>query len=164
MVDESLRASAKTSAKVRREIQKSDESDTKLAKRLGVNRKTVAKWKARDSTNDAPMGPKDPRSSLVNIEEEAIIIAYRRHTRLSLDDCLIRLRKQIPNLTRSTLHRCLRRNGVSKIGRTCVSQPLGDINLLKGFFCFEISREEIAFDGPMIGVVYSVFLAVSTAN
>jgi hypothetical protein len=37
---------------------------------------------------DLPIGPREPRSSVLSIEDEAIIVAFRRHTLLPLDDCL----------------------------------------------------------------------------
>ena len=46
--------------------------------------------------------------------EEAAIIALRRHTLLPLDDCLYALQPSIPHLTRSALHRCLPRHGISR--------------------------------------------------
>jgi hypothetical protein len=96
----------------------------KLAKRYGVNQKTIAKWKKRSSVCDARTGPKDPRSTVLTIEEEAIIVAFRRHTLLPLDDCLYALQATFPHLTRSSLHRCLQRHGISqlpKIGAKVVS-------------------------------------------
>jgi transposase-like protein len=42
-------------------------------------------------------------------EQEAIIVAFRRHTLRLLDDCLYALQATIPHLTRSSLHRCLER-------------------------------------------------------
>jgi len=50
---------------------------------------------------------------VLSIEDEAIIIAFRRHTLLPLDDCLYALQPTIPHLTRSSLHRCLQRHGIS---------------------------------------------------
>jgi transposase InsO family protein len=44
-----------------------------------------------------------------------VIIAFRRHTLLPLDDCLYALQPTIPHLTRSSLHRCLRRHGISRL-------------------------------------------------
>jgi hypothetical protein len=41
--------------------------------------------------------------------DEAIIVAFRKHTLLRLDDCLYVLQATIPHLTRSSLHRCLQR-------------------------------------------------------
>ena len=44
-----------------------------------------------------------------------MIVAFRRHTLLPLDDCLYALQPTIPHLTRSSLHRCLQRHGVSRL-------------------------------------------------
>jgi Integrase core domain len=110
-----LHGSARTTAAVRRAIQHSQESLAKLAKRDDLNPKTVAKWKKRTHVEDAPMGPKQPRSTVLSQEEEAMIIAFRRHTLLPLDDCLYALQATIPHLTRSALHRCLQRHGINRL-------------------------------------------------
>ncbi len=44
-----------------------------------------------------------------------VIVAFRRHTLLPLDDCLDALQPTIAGLTRSSLHRCLQRHGVSRL-------------------------------------------------
>ena len=44
-----------------------------------------------------------------------MIVAFRRHTLLPLDDCLYGLQPTIPHLTRSSLHRCLERHGISRL-------------------------------------------------
>ena len=46
---------------------------------------------------------------------EAIVVAFRKHTLLPLDDCLYALQATIPQLTRSSLHRCLERHGISRL-------------------------------------------------
>ncbi|SFU19510.1 hypothetical protein SAMN05518861_12142 [Mesorhizobium sp. YR577] len=107
--------SARTTEAVRRAIQHSQESLRVLAKRYGINQKTVAKWKRRTAVKDLPTGPKDVRSTTLSIEEEAIIVAFRRHTLLPLDDCLYALQATIPYLTRSSLHRCLQRHEISRL-------------------------------------------------
>ena len=61
------------------------------------------------------MGPKEPRSTVLTLEEGANIVAFRRHTLLPLDDCLYGLQPRIPHLTRSSLHRCLERHGISRL-------------------------------------------------
>ena len=117
-----LHPSATTTAAVRRAIQHSQESLRTLAKRHGINPKTVAKWKARSrdggGVQDRRPGPKDPGSSVLSPEQEAAIVAFRRHTLLPLDDCLYALQPSIPPLTRSSLHRCLQRHGVSRLPET----------------------------------------------
>jgi transposase len=110
-----LHGSATTTEAVRRAIQNSQASLRVLARRYGINQKTVAKWKKRSSVSDLPTGPTDAKSSVLSVEEEAIIVAFRRHTLLPLDDCLYALQPTIPRLTRSSLHRCLRRHGISRL-------------------------------------------------
>jgi Integrase core domain len=44
-----------------------------------------------------------------------VVVVFRRHTPLPLDDCLYAPRPTIPHLTRSSLHRCLQRHGVSRL-------------------------------------------------
>lgn len=83
-----LHSSATTTEAVRRARQDGQESLISLAKHYGTNPKTVAKWKKRGSVADLPTGPKAPRSTVLSIEEEAIVVAFRRHTLLPLDDCL----------------------------------------------------------------------------
>jgi transposase InsO family protein len=110
-----LHGSATTTEAVRRAIQHSQASLRALAKRYGINQKTVAKWKKRTATADLPTGPTVARSTVLSIEEEAVIVAFRRHTLLPLDDCLYALQATIPQLTRSSLHRCLQRHGISQL-------------------------------------------------
>jgi hypothetical protein len=108
---------------VRRAIQQSQESIAKLAERDDLNPKTVAKWKKRSCVQDAPIGPKQPCSTALSREEEALIVTFRKHTLLSLDDCLYALQATIPHLTRSALHRCLQRHGISRLPDTEGDKP-----------------------------------------
>lgn len=110
-----LHGCATTTEAVRRAIQHSQESLRTLARRHGVNQKTVAKWRSRNSVTDLPTGPRQPMSTVLSAEQEAIVVAFRRHTLLPLDDCLYALQATIPNLTRSSLHRCLQRHGISRL-------------------------------------------------
>ena len=110
-----LHGSATTTEAIRRAIQHSQASLRSLAKRYGINQKTVAKWRKRSSVTDLPTGPKEPKSTVLSIEEEAIVVAFRRHTLLPLDDCLYALQATIPRLSRSSLHRCLQRHGISRL-------------------------------------------------
>ena len=80
-----LHGSATTTTAVRRSIQDSQESLKTLSRRLGINQKPVAKWKKRTSVSDLPTGPSEPSSTVLSIEEEAIIVAFRWHTLLPLD-------------------------------------------------------------------------------
>jgi transposase-like protein len=52
-----LHGSATTTEAIRRAIQRSQKSLRSLAKRHGINPKTVAKWRKRSSVADLPTGP-----------------------------------------------------------------------------------------------------------
>src|SRR3954463_1358016 len=94
-----LHGSATTTHAIRAAIQRSKAPLKELAARHGLNQKTVAKWRKRSFLDDAPMGPKVPRSTVLTAEEEATAVAFRRHTLLPLDDCLYALQATIPRLT-----------------------------------------------------------------
>ena len=118
-----LHGSARTTEAIRRAIQNSQESLRRLSRRYGINQKTVAKWKKRSFVSDLATGPKDPKSTVLSIEDEAIIVAFRRHTLLPLDDCLYALQSTIPHLTRSSLHRCLQQHGISRLPEVGGDKP-----------------------------------------
>ena len=118
-----LHGCARTTAAVRRAIQHGQGSLRALARRHGVNPKTVAKWRAREGVADQRTGPATPRSTTLSAEEEAMVVAFRRHTLLPLDDCLYALQPTIPHLTRSGLHRCLLRHGISRLPETDGDKP-----------------------------------------
>ena len=86
-----LHGSATTTHAVQAAIQRSKAPLKELAAQYGLNHKTVAKWRKRAFVNDVPMGPKAPRSTVLSPEEEAIVVAFRKHTLLPLDDCLYAL-------------------------------------------------------------------------
>lgn len=140
-------------------IRNSDESLRVLARRFGINPKTVAKWKHRGDSCDRPRGPKPGRRCTLTAEEEGIIVHFRKHTLLPLDDCLYALQAQIPHLSRSTLHRCLQRNGVNRLvvapsTDTAIAQDLsvlGDLQI--------DSAQVRSNDGP-----HHVFNAIEQAS
>ena len=107
--------SATTTHAVRAAIQRSQASSAALSRTYGINPKTVLKWRKRAPAEDLKTGPKEPRSTVLSPEEEATIVAFRRHTLLPLDDCLYALQPTIPHLTRSSLHRCLQRHRISRL-------------------------------------------------
>jgi transposase-like protein len=128
--------SARTTAEVRTAIRNSSESLRVLAARYKINPKTVAKWKMRDSADDLRSGPV-VRVGKLTAEEEDIIVRFREHTLLPLDDCLYALQAQIPHLSRSSLHRCLQRHGLSRLaelGKAGAAEqpelaPLGQLHI-----------------------------------
>lgn len=110
-----LHSCATTTHAVRAAIQRSKATIADLAQTHGVNPKTVMKWRGRDTVEDRPMGPKEPCSTVLSAEEEAVCVAFRKHTLLPLDDCLYALQATIPHLTRSSLHRLFQRHDISRL-------------------------------------------------
>ena len=106
---------ATTPHAVRAAIRRSQASLSALSRELGINPKTVAKWRKRTTVEDLKTGPKAPHPTILTEAEEAMVVAFRRHTLLPLDDCLHTLQPSIPHLTRSALHRCLQRHGICRL-------------------------------------------------
>jgi len=69
------------------------------------------------------MGPRTPRSTVLSADEETLIVAFRRHTLLPLDDCLYALQATVPQLTRSSLHRLFERHDVSRLPQAEGARP-----------------------------------------
>lgn len=108
-------ANAKTTARIRKEIQDSSETIARLAHRLSLNPKTILYWKQANRVTDKRSGPQHPRSTVLTPEEEQIICEFRRLTRFALDDVFVSLRDTIKSLTRSNLYRCLKRHGLNRL-------------------------------------------------
>lgn len=51
-----------------------------LAKRYGINQKTVANWKKRTSVADLPTRPKQAKSTVLSVEEEAVVVGGNDHS------------------------------------------------------------------------------------
>lgn len=140
-----LHGSAKTTHAVRAELQRSKASVASLAERYRLNPKTVMKWRSRASVEDLPMGPKERRSTVLSPAEEAAVVALRVHTRLPLDDVFVALKDVIPALTRSNLHRCLQRHGISRLPKADRQTPKRFKKYEIGYFHIDIA--ELRFEG-----------------
>jgi len=68
--------------------QRSQAAITELNGELGLNPKTVAKWRKWQTVTDPKTGPRELRSTVLSQEKEGMIVAFRRYTLLPLDDCL----------------------------------------------------------------------------
>jgi len=117
-----LHGSARTTPRIRAELQAAQTPSRAIALQYGINPKTVLKWRRRSTTADAPMGPKQPRSTVLTPAEEAIVVEFRRRTLLPLDDVMGCLKDTIPNLSRSALHRCLQRHGISRLPKAEIAE------------------------------------------
>ena len=140
-----LHGSAKTTHAIRGELQRSQASVASLARKYGINEKTVLKWRHRQSVEDKPMGPKERRSTVLSPVEEAAIVALRVQARLPLDDVYIALKDVIPHLSRSSLHRCLQRHGISRLPKADREKPKKFKKYEIGYFHIDIA--ELRYEG-----------------
>lgn len=61
--------SATTTHSVRAAMQRSQASIAELSRELGINPKTVAKWRKRQTVEDRKTGPREPRTTVLSEEE-----------------------------------------------------------------------------------------------
>ena len=83
---------------------------------------------------------------VLSTTDEAMVVALRRHTLLPLDDCLYAWQAAVPHVTRSALHRCLQRHGISHLpdieGEKPKRQRFKRYPI--GFFHFDIDEVQTA--------------------
>jgi hypothetical protein len=83
-----LHGSATTTHAIRAAIERSKAPLKELAARYRLNQKTVANWRKRAFVYNATMVLKERRSTVLTIEQQAMVVAFRKHTPLPPDDCL----------------------------------------------------------------------------
>jgi transposase InsO family protein len=140
-----LHGSAKTTHAIRAELQRSKAPTAALARRYGINEKTVRKWRSRPGVEDDAMGPKERRSTVLSALEEAAVVSLRVQARLPLDDVYIALKDVIPHLSRSSLHRCLQRHGISRLPKADREKPKRFKSYEIGYFHIDIA--ELRYEG-----------------
>nr|NJM01695.1 hypothetical protein [Desulfobacula sp.] len=111
-----LHKNAKTTPAQRAFIQADTALSTDdLARKLGVSPTTVRKWKKRTSVYDRPHVPQRLAAVLTPLQE-TLTVLLRLCLRSGLDDLHALVRGFIyPGYARSTLNRCLKRYGVSRL-------------------------------------------------
>jgi hypothetical protein len=132
-VGQVLHGCSTTTKAIRRAVQHSQASLRQLAGRYGINPKTARKWRARSSVVDLRAGPKEPRSTILSIDEEAVVIAFRR---------------------------CLQRHGISRLPRGEGDKPTRKTFKAYpiGYFHIDIAEVQTAegYHADEIEVVVSV--------
>lgn len=110
-----IHSNATTSPKQRQLFRLSSASCRELARKHSVSPTTVSRWRRRLSFVDKSARPNNIRCAFSN-EEQALILALREK-RLSLDDIVDAVEPLIPNISRSSVYRLFRRNGVAKLSK-----------------------------------------------
>jgi transposase InsO family protein len=112
-----LHANATTTPKTRAYIQRSKRSVAELAAELGVCETTIYRWRGRTTVEDRSHRPHNLTTSLSAIEETAVC-ELRTSLQLPLDDIVEVVQRCInAKLSRSAIHRCLQRNGISRLAK-----------------------------------------------
>ena len=108
-----LHANATTTPRTRTYIRNSQASTAALARELGIHPRTVARWKSRQDVADRSTRPHRLNTSLTEWEE-ALVVELHRSLALPLDDITEAMRRCVnPKLSRSAIHRCLKRHDLS---------------------------------------------------
>ncbi len=108
-----LHANATTTPRIRAYIQHSTAATATLARELGISARTVARWRGRREVHDRSPVPHRLATTMTDWEE-ALCVELRRALALPLDDILEAMRRCLnPALSRSAIHRCLKRHGIS---------------------------------------------------
>lgn len=120
-MDLKLHANATTTPKIRAYIQTSRAPVGDLARELGLSETTIRRWRSRTSVNDRSHTPKNLAISLTDLEER-IVVGLRTELELSLDDIHEVMRRCCnPDLSRSAIHRCLKRHGIAARRRSATT-------------------------------------------
>jgi transposase InsO family protein len=108
---------ARTTPKIRAELQASSLGPSALAKQYNISRQTAAKWKGRACVEDLPHTPHKLNTRLGEAQE-LVVVELRKLLFLSLDDLLVVTREFIdPKASRSAIGRLLERHGISNLAK-----------------------------------------------
>jgi transposase len=106
---------ARATPAVRREIARSTEPATVVAKRYGISSETLRKWRKRGEHACQDRSSRRRRLPWrANEEERAIICAMRRPTGFPLDDLTFVLRHFLLHLNRDSVYRVLKSEGLNR--------------------------------------------------
>jgi IS30 family transposase len=109
-----LHANATTTPRTRSYIQRSKKSVAELAGELGVCETTIRRWRSRTTVDDRSHQPHRMAISLSAVEE-TLVCELRTSLQLPLDDIVEVMRRCVNGkLSRSAIHRCLQRHGISQ--------------------------------------------------
>ena len=138
-MDVKLHANATTTPRTRAYIQSSSRSTAALARELGISERTVARWRNRSSVSDRSHRPRRIATTMTVLEER-LAVELRTSLALPLDDIVEVLRRCVnAKLSRSQIHRCLQRHGVSaKPRRERETSAAFDVDNPAGFIHLDV--------------------------
>jgi transposase-like protein len=109
-----LHANATTTPRIRSYIQRSKKPVAELVEELGVSETTVRRWRGRTTVSDRSHRPHRLTTNL-SAMEQTLVCELRTSLQLPLDDIVEVMRRCVNDeLSRSAIHRCLQRHGISR--------------------------------------------------
>jgi transposase len=108
-----VHSNATTNKKQRLRLQSSTKTCRTLAEEIAISLGTVHRWKNRTSPEDHSCRPLDVQTAF-DEEEQAMILSLRQKG-LPLDDLVDLVQQPLPEATRSSVYRLLKRKGVSRL-------------------------------------------------
>src|SRR5882757_3998135 len=140
VMDLALHANATTTPKTRSYIQHSKKAVAELVDELGVSETTIRRWRGRTTVGDRSHRPKRLTTNL-SAMEETLVCELRTALQLPLDDIVQVMRRCVNGkLSRSAIHRCLQRHGISQ--RKKPDRPSGGVfeQATVGFIHFDLKH------------------------
>jgi transposase-like protein len=107
-------SNATTNLNIRTQLQNNLCTNFELASKFCISEQTVSKWRNRDFIHDASSKPHNIEYALNDLEK-AIIIGLRTTTWSSIDEIWENLLEINPNISRSSVYRCLVKENINKI-------------------------------------------------
>lgn len=108
-------SNAKTNVYIREQIQNNCSLSVKeLAQKYSISVQTASKWKNRNAVQDASSAPNKITYALSEMEK-TLIVSVRRSTWLPIDEIWEMLLETNPNMSRSSVYRCLVKEKINKV-------------------------------------------------
>jgi transposase InsO family protein len=151
-------SNSRTNVHVRSEIMKSNEPYHVLAQRYNISKNTVSKWHNRSFTQDKSSKPNNIKYAIDPIYQ-ALIYSIRTTTWMPLDEIEEVIQDINSEITRSSIYRFLKREGVNK-------KPLKEREKAKKFKEYEpgFIHLDVTYLPKFQGQKYYLFVAIDRAT
>ena len=98
---------------------------SELARRFNVNTKTIYRWVNRDSPNDRPSGPKNPRKVITEAYRQAVIKHREDNPNHGPVTIAFYMKTEFNFANRGTIQRILQQEGLNKRNSKVKKSELG---------------------------------------
>ncbi len=151
-------SNAKLNQHSREIIQNSELTNVELAEQFNTDKKTIAKWKARDFTEDRSSRPKTIQYAL-NPLEKKLIELVRIATWMSLDDVVDTVSSVISAANRSNVSRTLQALEISRIPKEKKAEAKKFKEYEPGYLHIDVT-----YMPKLEGTKYYLFVAIDRAT